>query len=98
MLRTISRSIRLRFVVIVLATTFIALLVAGCAMMAYELHGYQRSWENDLVTQAEILGKASAAALEFDDPKAALETLALLQARPAISAAAIYTAKGGLFA
>ena len=98
MLRAISQSLRLRFVVVVLATTLIALLVAGSSMMAYELHGYQKSWENDSATQAEILGKTSAAALEFDDPKTALENLALLQVRPAISAAAIYTAKGGLFA
>ena len=98
MLRAISHSIRHRIVVVVLATTLVALLVAGGAMMAYELHGYQKTLEMDLATQAEILGKAAAPALEFDDPKTALGYLALLRARPSISAAAIYTAKGGVFA
>src|SRR6185295_14484995 len=91
-------SLRHRLLLIVLATSLAALAVTGAAMVIYDLRTYQQSWVNDLMTQADILGRASAPALAFDDPRAARENLSLLKARPQISAAAIYTAKGSLFA
>ena len=98
MLPEVRHSVRKKLMLVVLATTFTALLLTGIAMVAYDLRTYQQTWVNDLATQADILGRASAPALVFDDPKAARENLALLRARPKISAAAIYTANGGLFA
>jgi signal transduction histidine kinase len=98
MLQTIARSIRFKLLLVVLATTFAALLVAGAAMVFYDLRAYEHTWMNDLNTQAEILGKASAAALTFNDPKSAREYLSLLKVRPKIAAAAIYNARGKVFA
>ena len=98
MLRRIGRSIRYKLVMVVLATTTIALLVAGAALVIYDLRTYQEAWVTDLSTQAEILGRASAPALAFNDPKSAREYLALLKVRPEIAVAAIYNAKGKLFA
>ncbi|HET7598298.1 MAG TPA: CHASE sensor domain-containing protein, partial [Burkholderiales bacterium] len=98
MLKPIARSIRYKIVMVVLATTAAALLVAGAAMMIYDLRSYQASWVNDLNTQAGILGRASAPALAFNDPKSAREYLALLAVRPDIAAAAIYNANGKIFA
>lgn len=98
MLRSIGRSIRYKLIMVVLAATASALLVAGTAMVIYDLRAYQQSWINDLNTQAEILGRSSAPALAFNDPKSAREYLALLKARSEIAAAAIYNAKGKLFA
>ena len=92
------RSIRHKLLWVVVTTTFVALALTGTAMVIYDLRKYQESWKDDLLTQADILGRASAAALSFDDAKAAEANLALLQARPAITAAAIYTSKGTLFA
>jgi signal transduction histidine kinase len=83
---------------VVLATTLVALLVTGVALVIYDLRAYREAGFNDLAAQAEIVGRASAPALAFDDPKAAGEYLRLLGAKPAISAAAIYSAKGKLFA
>ena len=83
MLRRIGRSIRYKLVMVVLATTTIALLVAGAALVIYDLRTYQEAWVTDLSTQAEILGRASAPALAFNDPKSAREYLALLKVRPA---------------
>jgi len=93
-----TRSIHRKLLLVVATTTVAALTVAGIAMEFYDLRTYQQSSVNDLITQADILGRASAPALSFDDPRAAQENLALLKARPSITAAAIYTAKGGLFA
>lgn len=98
MLRTANRSVRQKLFLVVLATTFAALVMTGIAMAIYEVRTYQQSWSNDLMTQAEILGRASAPALTFDDPESATQYLSLLRARPTISAAAIYNAKGKLFA
>jgi signal transduction histidine kinase len=98
MLKAISRSIRHKLAMVVLATTLAALVVTGIALVVYDLRAYREAGFNDLQTQADILGRASAAALAFDDSKAAAENVLWLKAKPEISAAAIYNAKGKLFA
>ena len=98
MLDYISTSIRRKLTVVMLSTAVVALLVTATAMIIYEARTYHQTWVDDLVTQAEIIGKTSAPALSFDDPKAARETLAVLRLRPLVTAAAIYTADGRLFA
>ena len=94
MLSRVGRSIRYKFVLVVLATTFAALVVAGTAMVIHDLRTYQQSLVSDLNIQSEILGRASAPALAFNDNNSAREYLALLKLRPQIAAAAIYNAKG----
>src|SRR5688500_4109288 len=93
-----SRSVRGKFVFAVLATTFAALLVGSTALVLYELRLYERTWSNDLMSQAKILANSAAAALAFDDPEAAKQDLAALRVRPHILSAAIYTADGTVFA
>jgi len=93
-----ARSIRHKLIGIVLATTFVALSLAGVALVIFDLKSYESSMSADLLTQADIMGTATAAALAFEDEKVARENLSLLKASPTISAAAIYTAKGSLFA
>jgi signal transduction histidine kinase len=93
-----SQSIRGRLVFVVLTTTTAALLVAAVAMLLYDSRVYHTSLVNDLATQADILGRASAAALAFEDATAAREDLSLLKAKPGVSAGALYNAKGALFA
>jgi signal transduction histidine kinase len=92
------RSIRQKVMLVVLATTISALLVAGAAMLLYETRAYRIATIEDLRTQADILARASAAALSFDDPVAARENLALLRVRPQILGAVIETARGRTFA
>ena len=98
MLRSVARSIRHKLSLVVLATTLAALVVTGIALVIYDLRAYRETGFNNLQTQADILGRSSAAALAFDDPKTALENVGLLKAMPEISAAAIYNARGKLFA
>ena len=94
----IRRSIRHKFMLVVMATTLAALVLASVALVNYDLLTYQRTWVADLSTQADILGLASAPALSFQDPKTAEENLALLSVRPHVTAAAIYSNDGRLFA
>jgi hypothetical protein len=92
------RSIRTRLVLVVLATTAAALLVAATAMLVYDSRLYHTSLVTDISTQADILGRASAAALAFEDSIVAGENLSLLKAKAGVSAAALYNAKGTRFA
>jgi PAS domain S-box-containing protein len=92
------RSVRHKLLAGVLLTSMGALLVTGVAMLIYDLRSYHETQVNDLTTQAEIVGRSSAAALQFDDSKFAGENLALLSSRPGIRAGAIYNARGALFA
>jgi PAS domain S-box-containing protein len=97
MLRRLS-TVRGKLLLLVVTTTAAALLLMGLAMVAYDVYTFRVSVANDLDAQADILGLAVAPALQFDDPEAASEYLALLKARPSVVSAAIYTTKGALLA
>lgn len=94
----VRHSVRKKLMLVVLATTFLALLLMGTVMMVYDLRTYHETWVGDMFAQADLIGRASAPALAFDDEKVARENLSLLQERPKVSAAAIYAADGKLFA
>ncbi|HEX4327358.1 MAG TPA: ATP-binding protein [Burkholderiales bacterium] len=98
MLLSGKQSIRQKLLLVVALTTLTALLTSGVAMLYYDFRTSRQAWIRDLTTQADVLGRASAPALSFDDPKTARDSLQVLKARPEITAAAIYTAKGRLFA
>ncbi len=91
-------SIRRKLNVIVMLTTFFALLVAGLAVVAFDVRNQVVTLRNDLRAQADIVALASASALVFDDAKVARENLSILRARPGVAAAAIYDVRGALFA
>jgi signal transduction histidine kinase len=93
-----ARSLKGQLLFVVLVTTLVAVLVALGAMVAYDVRLYQKSWEADIRTQAELLGRTTAPALQFDDPQVARENLGLLRYRPGIRAAAIYDQGGARFA
>ncbi len=81
-----------------MATTFVALLLTAGALLGYELNTYRRTWVEDLHAQADLIARATAPAIVFDDRKAATENLALLGSRHRIRAAAIYRSGGPPFA
>ncbi len=88
------RSVSGRLMVIVLMTTGLALLVAATGLLYTDLQGSRRTWAQDLVTEAAILALANAPALSFDDQQAAHRSLAALQAKRSIIAAALYAPDG----
>ena len=98
MLATLTRTLRGKLMLVVFASTFASLLFAAIALAIYEVRNYDDALVADLETQAEILGRASEAALAFNDREVATETLALLRLRPQMRAAALYNAEGTLFA
>ncbi|MGN6388389.1 MAG: putative bifunctional diguanylate cyclase/phosphodiesterase [Burkholderiaceae bacterium] len=92
------RSVRTKLFAGVLVTSLVALLVMSITLAVYDLRSNRAMRINDLDTQAELIGRASVPALQFDDPDLARHNLALLQVRPAIEAAALYDARGELYA
>jgi signal transduction histidine kinase/CheY-like chemotaxis protein/HPt (histidine-containing phosphotransfer) domain-containing protein len=78
--------------------SLVALLVAGASLFAYDLHTYRKSSAASLAVEAELLGHASAAALQFDDRPVATANLAVLRARPTIRVAVAYNPRGAVFA
>src|SRR4029077_19117541 len=95
---TKSLSLRRKLLGAVLLTTLVALIVALGAMVGYDLRTYHAALVADMTTQAALLGRTTVAALAFDDPKVAAENLSVLRFRPAVSSAALYNARGALFA
>ena len=93
-----SRSLRRRLAATVLGTTLAALVVALVLIGAYDYAVYRTAALADADTQAELLVRMSASALAFDDARAAKENVELLSLRPQVRAAAIYTARGAIFA
>ena len=92
------KSVARRVVLVVLVATAAALTAASVALLIYDSHVYHNAVIADVTTQADIVGHVSAAALVFDDPKAARENLGVLRGKPGIVAGALYNAKGAMFA
>ncbi|MDQ6680524.1 MAG: ATP-binding protein [Pseudomonadota bacterium] len=81
-----------------MTTTLVVLVLCTAALLAYELSTYRNSWVADLRTQGNLIAQSSAAAIVFNDEKAARENLQLLKLQPRVVAAAIYGKDGRLFA
>lgn len=91
-------SIRQKLRLVLLRGSLVSLLLAGFGLMALDLVRHARSTQHDLETQADVLALTSQAALSFQDPRAATEDLSSLRAKPTVAAAAIYDARGQVFA
>jgi two-component system CheB/CheR fusion protein len=94
----LRKSVRAKITALVVATTLVALTLTALALIYHAMREYRHAHLADVRTQAEILARASAAALAFNDPKEATDNLAVLRARPDIEQAALYGADGRLFA
>jgi signal transduction histidine kinase len=98
MLKRCKNTLRQRLMLIAILTTGTALLVASSAMFVSQLISY-RTWAlRDITIKAEIIGNQCTAALSFNVPRDAEETLGALRADARIRYAAVYTANNGLFA
>jgi signal transduction histidine kinase/ActR/RegA family two-component response regulator len=93
-----SHSIRNKLFIIVLSTTLVALAVALVGNVAGDVWTFHRGLVAEMTTQSTLLGRMTAPALAFDDPKLATSNLHLFDAWPNIEAAAIYDDQGKLFA
>jgi hypothetical protein len=84
--------IQRKLTIITMLTSGLALLVAGLASVAYEQVVFRGSMIDRLSITASMVAENSAAALTFNDPASAAQTLKSLSADPHIVVAAIYDA------
>jgi signal transduction histidine kinase len=96
--QSVERSIRNKVMALVLGITALALVLSAVALVIYDLQSYELQSSRDLQAQADVMGRASAPALAFDDPKSAEKDLSVMQARAQVRAAALYRPDGSLFA
>jgi PAS domain S-box-containing protein len=90
--------IRQKLVIFAMAITTVALLLAGVGVICADAILFRGYLERDLSALVQIIGDNSTAALAFDDPRSANETLAALRARPHVVAACISRPDGTLLA
>src|SRR6185436_8067994 len=81
-----------------LAASAAGLLVAGLAVLAYDLTTLRPRLLKEAQAEARLLGLNLHAALNFDDPDAAQENLATLHGHPEVSDAMVFTPSGRVFA
>jgi signal transduction histidine kinase/CheY-like chemotaxis protein len=94
----IRRRSRPTFTTAVAALGVTLLVIAGIVMVAYNERAYREGKLQQVDAQARILASTVAAALVFDDRKAAQEYVNALAVDDAIQVAAVYDARGALFA
>lgn len=91
-------SIKRKLMLITMLTSSAALVLSSVSFLIYDLISFRRQLSQDLMTQAEIIGFNSGAAMAFKDESAATATLSALKAKDDIVAAALYSPEGKLFA
>ncbi|HUG36698.1 MAG TPA: ATP-binding protein [Candidatus Limnocylindrales bacterium] len=87
-----------KLTVLAAAASAIALLVSSAAFVAYDRATFDEFTIRRLSGEAAIVAANSATAIVFRDPEAAQVTLAALAAERDVTAAALYTMDGELFA
>jgi diguanylate cyclase (GGDEF)-like protein len=90
--------IKQKLIAISLLSSGTALLLACGGFVAYELTAYREATLNQLTSVAGVIAANSSAALSFEDPEAAQQTLSALSAERMVVAACIYGADERLFA
>ncbi|ATG90628.1 response regulator [Methylomonas koyamae] len=91
-------NIKTKLVLIMLATSCVALVLAGAGFIAYEHIRVKSDMDRDLRSLARIVANRSTVALSFNDSGVAAATLAALSMKNSIVSACIYDRNDHLFA
>ena len=90
--------IKQKLVIMIMVTATAALLLAGLGVVLSDSLLFRGYLRNDLSALASIIADNSTAALAFNDPKTASETLGALRARTHVISACIYRPDGSVLA
>lgn len=90
--------IRRKLTLTTVLASAIVLSLAAMLIVLYDVADFRGSLVAKTSTQAHIVGLNCAAALIFEDKTAATETLSALRAETSVTAAAVFDARGNLFA
>ena len=86
--------IRQKLVIIIMVTTAVAMFLASFGILGFDSVLFRSSLSHDLSALSRIIAQNSTAAITFDDPRTATETLNALRVRTHLVSACIY--KDGL--
>jgi two-component system cell cycle sensor histidine kinase/response regulator CckA len=92
-----SASIRIKLMLITMATTCAALSLLACAWGVFEFISHRRAMTAEMARVGDIIGSNSTAALTFDDEAGAKEVLAALEPQSEVQLACLFDAEGRLF-
>ena len=90
--------IKKKLLIVLVATTGIALALAGFGIFILDSLLFRTALERDLSALANIVADNTTAALDFEDHRVAAETLAALRARPHMVNACVFQSDGTRFA
>ena len=90
--------IKQKLMVIIMSVTAAALLLSGLGIVIADSILFRAATQRDISALAQIVADNSTAALAFNDPQTATQTLASLKARPHLVAACIDQPDGTIFA
>ena len=94
-MKTRSLPIRQRLARTTLLSSGLVVLLSSAGLLTYDLIDFRRTLNQDLATQAEIIGTNITAALAFDDDRAAIQILTALEAKPDILLAVLTSSDSG---
>jgi len=83
-------SIKGKLTLLTMLTSGVALLISVTLFGIYDVRSIRQNMARDLQTLADVIGDSAISSLEFDDPEAAAKTLAPLENKPGVLAAAIF--------
>ena len=93
-----SLTLRQKITALILATSCVVLLLSSAIFVGSQVITYERLTVGELTAMADVIGNNVTAAVLFDDPVSAKETLTTLRVKPGIEFARIYLPDGSLFA
>ena len=91
-------TIRQKLTAMLMIMSSAMLLLASIAFVIWDFYRFRADMRTDLVTQAHLVFDNTAAAMTFDDPEAARDTLEMLEIHPHTQLACLYLPNGRLFA
>ncbi len=91
-------SIKRKLMIFFMLLISVGIIMTSTAFMLNRLYQFNKNAREEIITQAQILAKNTAASLMFSDVSAANETLNALKANPKIVAALLFSGDNKLFA
>ena len=85
-----QNSIKAKLTLLTMLTSGVALFISVTLIGIYDVRAFRNNMVRDLQTLADVIGASATSALEFDDEAAATKTLAPLENKPSVLAAAIF--------
>ena len=91
-------AIRHKLVAVMMLTSMVALILAGCIFVGYQYVDTRRTMVKTLQTQAAMIADNCKAAVQFEVAKDAEDVLRAFRVQPSVMYACIHTKQGGDFA